>query len=81
MQSIDQTLTPDAGLPRRTWFKKSHPGAGHVDGIWHQDATCCAEGIEQERFDEAARFIPLTADALNAYSDRLDQATGVLTGA
>jgi len=39
------------------------------------------EGIQQERFDEAARYIALTANALNAYSDRLDRATGILTGA
>jgi len=38
------------------------------------------EGIEQERFDEAQRYIPLTSGGLNAYGDRLDQASAVLGG-
>jgi N-acetylated-alpha-linked acidic dipeptidase len=80
MQSIDQTLTPDAGLPRRTWFKNLIQAPGTLTGYGTKTLPAVREGIEQERFDEAARFIPLTADALNAYTDRLDQATGVLTG-
>ncbi len=81
MQNIDQTLTPDAGLPRRTWFKNLIQAPGTLTGYGTKTLPVVREGIEQERFDEAARFIPLTADALNAYSDRLDQATAVLTGA
>jgi N-acetylated-alpha-linked acidic dipeptidase len=80
MQSIDQTLTPDTGLPRRTWFKNLIMAPGTLTGYGTKTLPVVREGIEQERFDEAARFIPLTADALNAYSDRLDSATGVLTG-
>jgi N-acetylated-alpha-linked acidic dipeptidase len=36
------------------------------------------EGIAQERFDDASRYLPLTAGVLNAYSDRLDQASALL---
>jgi hypothetical protein len=36
------------------------------------------EGIEDERLDDAVRYIRLTADVLNAYSARLDEATQVL---
>ncbi len=36
------------------------------------------EAIEEGRWDDATRYIKLTADALNAYSDRLDKAAAVL---
>jgi hypothetical protein len=36
------------------------------------------EGIEDERFDDAIRYIRLTADVLDAYSARLEQAVRVL---
>ena len=38
------------------------------------------EGIEDQRWADADRYAKLTADALNAYSDRLDKATAVLKG-
>jgi N-acetylated-alpha-linked acidic dipeptidase len=37
------------------------------------------EAIEERRWSDANRYAKLTADALNAYSDRLDQTTTVLT--
>ena len=79
MQNIDQLLTPEAGLPRRPWFKNLIQAPGTLTGYGTKTLPVVREGIEQERFDEAARYITLTADAINAYSDRLDQATGVLT--
>jgi N-acetylated-alpha-linked acidic dipeptidase len=38
------------------------------------------EAIEDRRWSDADRYARLTADALNAYSDRLDAARGVLGG-
>jgi len=38
------------------------------------------EAIEDRRWSDANRYTKLTANALNAYSDRLDQATAVLKG-
>jgi len=39
------------------------------------------EAIEDRRWADANRYAKLTADALNAYSDRLDKATALLKGA
>jgi len=36
------------------------------------------EAIEDRRWSDVTRYISLTAQALNAYSDRLDAATAVL---
>ena len=38
------------------------------------------EAIEDRRWSDANRYAKLTADALNAYSDRLNAATTVLSG-
>ena len=80
MQSIDQTLTAEVGLPGRPWFKNLVYAPGTLTGYGTKTLPGVREGIEQERFAAAARYIPLTAGVLNAYSDRLDQATAVLGG-
>ncbi len=78
MQSIDQTLTADVGLPGRPWFKNLVYAPGTLTGYGTKTLPGVREAIEQERFDEAVRYIPLTAGVINAYSDRLDQASAVL---
>jgi N-acetylated-alpha-linked acidic dipeptidase len=81
MQSIDQMLTADVGLPGRPWFRNLVYAPGTLTGYGTKTLPAVREGIEQERFDEAARYIPLTAGVLNAYSDRLDQASSALGAA
>ena len=38
------------------------------------------EAIEEDRWADATLYVGLTAGVLNAYSDRLDQATKLLNG-
>ena len=78
MQSIDQTLMADVGLPGRPWFRNLVYAPGTLTGYGTKTLPGVREGIEQERFDDAARYILLTAGVLNAYCDRLDQATTLL---
>jgi N-acetylated-alpha-linked acidic dipeptidase len=78
MQSIDQTLLADVGLPGRPWFRNLVYAPGTLTGYGTKTLPGVREGIEQERFDDASRYIPLTASVLNAYSDRLDEASTVL---
>ncbi|SRR5665213_1619654 len=80
MQTIDQTLTPDVGLPGRPWYKNLIYAPGRFTGYGAKTLPGVREGIEDERFADATSYIKITADALNAYSDRLDQATAVLNG-
>ncbi len=80
MQSIDQALTADVGLPGRPWFKNLVYAPGTLTGYGTKTLPGVREAIEQERFDDAVRYITLTAGVLNAYSDRLDEATAVLGG-
>jgi N-acetylated-alpha-linked acidic dipeptidase len=78
MQGIDQTLIADVGLPGRPWFKNLVYAPGTLTGYGVKTLPGVREGIEQERFDDAVRYIALTAGVLNAYSDRLDQASALL---
>ncbi|HEY5339067.1 MAG TPA: transferrin receptor-like dimerization domain-containing protein, partial [Rhizomicrobium sp.] len=80
MQTIDQTLAPDVGLPGRPWFKNLIYAPGRFTGYGAKTLPGIREAIEEERWEDANRYIVLTAGVLNAYSDRLDQATAVLKG-
>ena len=80
MLDIDQTLAPDVGLPGRPWFKNVIYAPGTLTGYGAKTLPGVREGIEQQRWSDATAYIKITADALNAYSARLDQATTVLNG-
>jgi N-acetylated-alpha-linked acidic dipeptidase len=78
IQPLDQTLAPDVGLPGRPWFKNLIYAPGRYTGYGAKTLPGIREAIEDERFDDAVKYITLTADALNAYSAQLDKATDVL---
>ena len=81
MLTLDQTLAPDdVGLPVRPWFKNLIYAPGRFTGYGAKTLPGVREAIEDERFADADKYSKLTADALNAYSERLDQATAVLAG-
>jgi N-acetylated-alpha-linked acidic dipeptidase len=80
MQTIDQTLAPPVGLPERTWYKNLIYAPGRYTGYGAKTLPGLTEAIEEERWADANAYARFTADALNAYSARLDQATAVLNG-
>jgi N-acetylated-alpha-linked acidic dipeptidase len=80
MQTIDQTLAPPVGLPERAWFKNLIYAPGRYTGYGAKTLPGITEAIEEERWADASTYARLTADALNAYGARLDQATAILTG-
>jgi N-acetylated-alpha-linked acidic dipeptidase len=80
MLDIDQTLAPDVGLPGRAWYKNLIYAPGRFTGYGAKTLPGVREAIEDRRWADANRYAKLTADAINAYSDRLDRATAVLNG-
>jgi N-acetylated-alpha-linked acidic dipeptidase len=80
MSGIDQTLAPGVGLPGRAWYKNLIYAPGRFTGYGAKTLPGVREAIEDQRWADADRYAKLTADALNAYSDRLDKATAVLKG-
>ncbi len=77
MFDIDQTLAPDVGLPGRTWYRNLIYAPGRFTGYGVKTLPGVREAIEERRWDDANRYVKLTAQALNTYSDRLDKATAV----
>ena len=80
MQDIDQTLAVDTGLPGRPWYRNLVYAAGRYTGYGAKTLPGVREAIEEGRWDDAVRYVGLTAGALDAYSNRLDAAAKVLTG-
>ncbi len=80
MLTIDQTLAPEVGLPGRPWYKNLIYAPGRFTGYGAKTLPGVREAIEDQRWADADRYSKLTADALDAYSARLEQATAVLNG-
>jgi N-acetylated-alpha-linked acidic dipeptidase len=80
MLDIDQTLAPEVGLPGRSWYKNLIYAPGRFTGYEAKTLPGVREAIEDRRWPDANRYAKLTADALNAYSDRLNKATSILNG-
>ena len=80
MLDIDQTLAVDAGLPGRPWYRNLVYAAGRYTGYGAKTLPGVREAIEEGRWDDAVRYIDLTAQALNAYSRRLEEAAQALGG-
>ncbi|MGH7879801.1 MAG: transferrin receptor-like dimerization domain-containing protein, partial [Candidatus Binataceae bacterium] len=80
MLDLDQTLAPEVGLPGRPWYKNLIYAPGRFTGYNAKTLPGVTEAIEEHRWADANRYAKITAGALNAYSDRLDQATAVLKG-
>ena len=80
MQTIDQTLAPDTGLPGRPWYRNLLYAPGRLTGYGAKTLPGVREAIEEQRWADADQYAKLTAVALDAYSERLNQARAVLEG-
>ena len=80
MLDIDQLLAPNVGLPGRPWYKNLIYAPGRFTGYEPKTLPGVREAIEDRRWADANRYARLTADAIDAYCDRLNKATTVLNG-
>ena len=74
LTGLERTLTDRNGLPGRDWYKHMIYAPGLHTGYGVKTLPGIREAIEERRWDEANRYVGLVAAALNAYSERLDQA-------
>ena len=80
LQPIEQSLLSEDGLPNRPWFRNMVYAPGVLTGYGAKTLPAVREAIEGRRWDEAQRYIPLTAKAIDAYTARLEAATAILNG-
>jgi N-acetylated-alpha-linked acidic dipeptidase len=78
LQGVEQSLTQDAGLPGRSWYHHLLYAPGLLTGYGAKTLPGVREAIEGSRWDEARRYIVLTAAALDAADARIDEAARTL---
>jgi N-acetylated-alpha-linked acidic dipeptidase len=72
MQTIDQTLAPEVGLPGRPWYKNLIFAPGRYTGYQAKTLPAVREAIEEHRWVDADKYARITAAALEQYSARLE---------
>jgi N-acetylated-alpha-linked acidic dipeptidase len=78
----EQALTIAEGLPGgRDWYKNMVYAPGRFTGYGAKTLPGVREAIEDERWTDVDLYAALTAKALNAYSDRLDEGVAMMGGA
>ena len=75
----ERALTSSDGLPRRPWFRHQVYAPGLYTGYGVKTLPGVREGIEQRKWSEAQEQIGVTADAIERFAERIDQATSILT--
>jgi N-acetylated-alpha-linked acidic dipeptidase len=78
LQGLEQTLTDPKGLPGREWYRHLIYAPGLLTGYGVKTLPGVREAAEDDRWDEANRYVAITAAALGAWCDRLDEATALL---
>jgi N-acetylated-alpha-linked acidic dipeptidase len=80
-RQTEQTLTVDVGLPGRDWYKHLIYAPGRYTGYDPKTLPGVREAIEEERWDDVDRYAALTAAALQAYANKLDEGVRLMGGA
>jgi N-acetylated-alpha-linked acidic dipeptidase len=76
LSNLETALTDPEGLPGREWYRHMMYAPGLQTGYGVKTMPGIREAIEEQRWDQAAKYMGVVARVLNAYSDRLDRAIG-----
>ena len=77
-RETEQTLAPKGGLPGRPWYHNLVYAPGLLTGYGAKTLPGVREAIEQEHWSDVDRYAKLTAGALDAYADKLDEAVTLI---
>lgn len=80
VRPLDQVLLRDEGLPFRPWYKHMLYAPGRFTGYGAKTLPGVREAIEERRYEDAQRYIGLTAQAIVDYAAGIDRATAVIDG-
>ncbi|MDB5497973.1 MAG: folate hydrolase [Phenylobacterium sp.] len=80
VRPLDQSLLRPEGLPGRPWYMNMVYAPGRFTGYGAKTLPGVREAIEERRFDDAQKYVGVTAQALEAYAANLDKATAIVNG-
>ncbi|HEX7318281.1 MAG TPA: M28 family metallopeptidase [Pyrinomonadaceae bacterium] len=80
LMNFERSMTRDAGLPRRPWFKHQIYAPGFYTGYGVKTLPGVREAVEQHNWAEAAEQTAFTAAALERAAAEIDRATALLQG-
>ncbi|MDQ2860216.1 MAG: M28 family peptidase [Pseudomonadota bacterium] len=80
LQSVEQAMTDERGLPGRPWYRHLIYAPGLLTGYGAKTLPGVREAIEGRRWAEATDYIGRTAAVLDGVSAKLDEARGLLAG-
>jgi len=78
--NFERSMTREAGLPRRPWFKHQVYAPGFYTGYGVKTLPGVREAVEQHDWAEAAGQITLAAQTLERAAAEIDRATALLQG-
>ncbi|MEO8034032.1 MAG: transferrin receptor-like dimerization domain-containing protein, partial [Acidobacteriota bacterium] len=74
LMHIEQSLTRDHGLPRRSWFRHQVYAPGFYTGYGVKTLPGVREAIEQRNYTEANQQIEVVAKVIEGYAAEVDRA-------
>ena len=74
----ERAFRHEPGLPQREWFKHLAYAPGLYTGYGVKTLPGIREAIEQKQWNEARRFIPIVAEAIERLAGEVDRANGTL---
>jgi N-acetylated-alpha-linked acidic dipeptidase len=80
IRPLDQSLLRPEGLPGRPWYMNMVYAPGRFTGYGAKTLPGVREAIEERRFEDAQKYVGITAQALTAYAANLDKATAIVNG-
>jgi N-acetylated-alpha-linked acidic dipeptidase len=78
LMSVEHSMTREAGLPRRPWFKHQIYAPGFYTGYGVKTLPGVREAVEQHNWKEADEQITLAASTLQQIAAEIDRAAALL---
>ena len=79
LYTSERAFRHEPGLPRCAWFKHLAYAPGFYTGYGVKTLPAIREGIEEKAWDEARRFIPIVAAAIDKLAGQIDRAQALLS--
>ena len=80
IRPLEQSLLRPEGLPGRPWYRQMIYAPGRFTGYGAKTLPGVREAIEERRFDDAQKYVVVTARAVTTYAGELDKATTIVNG-